>query len=472
MQRLPRLTHSALLALALAVPALAAQPAADVSHLPARPAPKWLTEGVMYQIWLRSFTPEGTLAAAAAHLPQLADLGVTVLYMPPVQLSDPDMRREFWSKRQKASGTNNPRNPYRISDYNQIDPEYGTDADLRQFVQAAHKLGMRVLLDLVYFHCGPTSPLLARPDFVKRDASGKVSTGNWNFPVLNFECQGLREYLWANMEHWVKNFDVDGFRCDVADSVPLDFWEEGRVRVERIKPDIAILAEGERRCANQLKAFDISYGFSWRSVTQAVFTSGKPASSLREHWEATRAKHPQGARFLRYTENHDIVNDMFRAEVVSGERGAAVLTAINFTLDGMPLIYNGQEIGDTSPQSIYADWPVGWQIACLPKCAAKLEVHKTLCRLRRAEPALHSGEVVWLDNDQPESVVSFLRRAGKDEIITLANLSSRPVSVTVKLPEGGTTVYRNLVTAKPDKITAGQDKPVPLANFDYFIGKR
>lgn len=463
---------SALVALVLIGPVVAAPPAVDVSKLPARPAPKWLTEGVLYQIWLRSFTPEGTLAAATARLPKIAELGATVIYLPPVQLSDPDMRREFWSTRQKASGTNNPRNPYRISDYNKIDPEYGTDADLREFVQTAHKLGMHVLLDLVYFHCGPTSPLLDRPGFVKRDESGKVFTGRWNFPVLNFECQGLREYLWANMEHWVKDFDVDGFRCDVADSVPLDFWEEGRIRVEKIKPDIVILAEGEGRYANQVKAFDISYAFSWRKATQAVFTRGQPVSTLRTLWETTRTKHPQGARFMRHTENHDIVNDMARAEVVAGERGAAALMAINFTLDGVPLIYNGQEFGDTSPQSIYAGWPVGWQTACLPKCAAKLEINKTLCRLRRSEPALNSGEVIWLDNDQPESVVSFVRRAGKDEILTLANLSSKPVTVTIKLPEGGTAEYRNLVTAKPAKITAGEGKPVSLANFEYFVGKR
>ena len=143
---------------------------------------------------------------------------------------------------------------------------------------------------------------------------------------------------------------------------------------------------------------------------------------------------PRGARFIRYTENHDIVNDLLRAEVVMGERGAAAMAIINFTLDGVPLLYNGQEIGDTSLQSIYARYPVRWEAACLPKAMAKFAFHQKLCQLRRAEPALSAGEVVWLDNDQPDAVISFARRTGDTEIVTIANLSNRKLKVQLELP--------------------------------------
>jgi glycosidase len=192
--------------------AAATEPATNLSSVTARPAPEWMTRGVMYQIWLRSFTTEGTLKAATQRLHLVADLGATIVYLCPVQLADDDLRPEFWSTRQKASGTRNPRNPYRIKDYDAIDPEYGTEADLRAFVAEAHRIGLRVLMDMVYFHCGPTSPLLDRPGFVKRTPDGKPFTGSWNFPVLDFGSAGLREHLWANMERWVKEFDVDGFR--------------------------------------------------------------------------------------------------------------------------------------------------------------------------------------------------------------------------------------------------------------------
>ncbi len=417
----------------LAGVAVAAEAPQNLSALPARASPEWMTRGVMYQVWLRGFTPEGTLKAATARLPQVAELGANIIYLCPVQLSDDDLRPEFWSKRQKESHTNNPRNPYRIKDYNLMDPEYGTEADLREFIATAHKLGQRVLLDLVYFHCGPTAVPMDKPGWVQREAGGKAATGSWNFPRLNFKSRELREHLWANMEHWVRDFDMDGFRCDVSDAIPLDFWEEARTRLEKIRPDLVILAEGQRK-DDQLKAFDLNYSFSWLSAVQAVFTKGQPASSLRTLWQKMHDERPRGARFIRYTENHDIVNDLLRAEVVMGERGAAAMAIINFTLDGVPLLYNGQEIGDTSLQSIYARYPVRWEAACLPKAMAKFAFHQKLCQLRRAEPALSAGEVVWLDNDQPDAVISFARRTGDTEIVTIANLSNRKLKVQLELP--------------------------------------
>lgn len=433
----------------------------------ARPSPEWLTRGVMYQVWLRGFTPEGTLRAATKRLPSVAELGANIIYLCPVQLQDADMRQEFWSKRQKASGTNNPRNPYRIKDYNRVDPEYGSEADLRAFIATAHKLGLRVLMDLVYFHCGPTSVLIKHLDYFKHDASGKISTGEWNFPVLDFNNRQLREHLWANMEHWVKDFDVDGFRCDVADAVPLDFWEEARLRLEPLRPDLVMLAEGERS-ANVLKAFDINYGFTWHHTMLTVFQRGEPVSSLRKLWERQCAARPRGARFIRYTENHDIVNDLLRAEVICGERGAAAMAVVNFTLDGVPLLYNGQEIGDTSPQSIYARWPVQWEAACLPKAKAKFAFHQKLCQLRRNEPALTGGEVVWLDNDQPDAIVSFLRRTGSDEIITVASLSNRKLKTQIALQEK----FGPLLADGAKVSSAAGTLALDLEAFGYVIAKK
>lgn len=459
--------HQLLLSFAVLATAHAAEPTKNLASFQARPSPDWLTRGVMYQVWLRGFTPEGTLRAATKRLPSVAELGANIIYLCPVQLADPDMRQEFWSKRQKASGTNNPRNPYRIKDYNRIDPEYGREADLRAFIATAHKLGMRVLLDLVYFHCGPTSPLMKERDFIQRDASGKPAMGSWNFPRLNFESRGLREHLWANMAHWVKDFDVDGFRCDVADAVPLDFWEEARARLEPLRPDLVMLAEGQRK-DDPLKAFDLNYSFSWLNAVHAVFERGQPASSLRTLWQKMHDERPRGARFIRYTENHDIVNDLLRAEMVMGERGAAAMTAVHFTLDGVPMLYNGQEIGDTSLQSIYARWPVKWEAACLPKAKAKFAFHQKFCQLRRTESALTSGEVVWLDNDQPDAVLSFLRRAGSEEIVTVASFSNSKLRVQVALPGK----FNALVHDGAKLGAVGGTLVLELDACSYFVGKK
>jgi glycosidase len=445
----------------------AAEPTQNLASLQARPSPEWLTRGVMYQVWLRGFTSEGTLRAATKRLPQVAELGANIIYLCPVYLQDADTRPDFWSPRQKASGTNNPRNPYRIEDYNRVDPEYGSEADLRAFIATAHKLGLRVLMDLVYTQTGPTCVLMNDPDFYQRDAAGNIVTTHYNFSRLNHRNDQLREYFWANMMHWVKDFDVDGFRCDTSDEVPLDFWEEARTRLEPLRPDLVMLAEGLRK-DDQLKAFDINYNRPWLDALRAVFTRGQPVSSLRVLLHKMRDERPRGARFIRFTEDHDNVNDMLRAEVVCGERGAAAMSVINFTLDGVPFLYNGQEIGGTSPQSIYERWPVRWEAAGRPKSKSKFAFYQKLCHLRRTEPALTGSEVVWLDNDQPDSVVSFLRRAGSEEIVTVANLSNHKLKTQVALPGKFGPLLSDGAKTVP---TAGK-LALDLEAFGYFVGKK
>lgn len=447
---------------------LAAEPAKQpLSSLSARPSPEWLTHGVIYQIWPRTFTREGTLKAATAKLPWIAELGATIVYLCPIMLSDDDPRREFWSTRQKASPANNPRNPYRMKDYFRVDPEYGTEADLHEFVTAAHKLNLKVMLDLVYFHAGPTWATTQPPEFCQRDAAGKPITGEWNFPRLNFKSQKLREHLWNNMIYWVKEFKIDGYRCDVADAVPLDFWEEGRARLDAIRPDLVILSEGQR-AADQVKAFDVSYGFSWYSTTENVVARGQSASSLRKLWEKQSSERPRGARFIRYTDNHDL----HRPDVVLGERGAAAMAVVNFTLDGVPFLYNGQEIGDATPQDLFSHWPIRWEATTLPKASGKLAFHRKLVHMRRSERALCEGQVVWLDNDQPDSVLSFLRRSQDGEILSVTNLSNRPVQVRVALPQEAAAAYNPLVSDRASVTSTPGAVSLKLGGFGYFVGKK
>ena len=227
----------------------------------ARTTPDWFRKGVMYQIQPRAFTVEGTIKAAEAKLPELAAMGVTVVYMCPVTAADDDPREDMWSPRQVKSGFNNPRNPYRTGDYFHVDPEYGTDEDLRSFVKAAHANGVKVLLDMVFLHCGPSARVLKdHPEYFSYDKDGKIVTEGWRFPKLDFTNRAVHEYFKANMVYWLADFDVDGFRCDVADCIPLDFWEEARDVCERIKDGIVILAEGCRH-ANTRHAFDANYNW-------------------------------------------------------------------------------------------------------------------------------------------------------------------------------------------------------------------
>jgi len=163
------------------------------------------------------------------------------------------------------------------------------------------------------------------------------------------------------------------------------------------------------------------------------------------------------------------VNDLRRADVVCGERGGLALLALNFTLDGVPMLYSGQEIADTSVQSIYAPWAIRWEAACLPKAQARYAAVQRLCQLRGSQPALTSGEVVWLDNDQPDAVLSFARRAGDQSTVTLVNLLNRTVKVRVS--GASAAAYQPLATSAKKPAAWAPAEPLTLEGFGYFIGK-
>lgn len=394
---------------------------------------------VIYQLFLRPFTPEGTLSAAATMLEHIKSLGVDFVYLCPVFWQDDEPLPEHWSDRQNQSGLGNPQNPYRIKDYFHVDPEYGTDGDLRAFVEKAHALGLRVLLDLVYYHCGPTAVFLQdHPDFVVRDENGAVRNGSWHFPELNFQSVGLREYLWENMEYFVREYGVDGYRCDVGDQVPLSFWEEGRRRLEALRPDIFMLNEGTNPA--YLSAFDVNYDFGWAGRLPKVCTGEQSAAQLKAYWESVAAKLPEKGLVLRSLDNHDIAHDSgsVRIEDRIGAQAVEACLTLNFTLDGVPFLYNGYEIGDNGLHSIYGNrfygktFLIHWHRALTTAGRERLEFVRGLASLRHSHPALSEGSVTWLAAG--EGALAFLRQGGGQNMVIAVNLRADPASLSLALP--------------------------------------
>ena len=430
-------------------------------HLPTPPvSPSWLTTGILYQIQLRCFSPEGTIRAAQVRLPKLAELGITTVYLCPCFVADDDPDVRFWSPRQKQSGMNNPRNPYRIKDFYHIDPEYGTVQDLKDFVKVAHTLNLRVLLDLVYLHCGPRAVFLdEHPDFIHRDEFGKPASSDWAFPCLNLDNPHLRDYLWSNMEWCIRTFDVDGFRCDVSDGIPLDFWEVGRIRIEKIKSDIGMLAEGLRP-NDQLKAFDLNYGWwggEWDQVTE-----------MKKSWEKLQKERPPGcAKFIRFIDNHDFANDAYdnRLEMRWGSAKVEAALVGIFTVDGVPFLYNGQEIADTSRHSLFGKTPINESQFTTPIGMARFAFCQQLCRLRKSEVALQRGALTWIDIEANPNVLAFERIDGSDRILVLINLSNQ--SSNVVLPEIEGPFVPLFSRAEMGDPLRG----MTLGAFGFFIGK-
>ncbi len=413
--------------------------------VPLRPWPDYAEKGVIYQLFLRQFTLDGTLKAAEKMLPHLASLGIDIVYLCPPVVADDDMDEEHWSDRQKKSGIPNPRNPYRLKDYFHVDPEYGTDQDLKDFVRRAHELGMKALLDLVYYHCGPTAVFLEEhPDYVKHNEDGSVRFGLWHFPELNFENPELREYLWKNMETSIRDFDFDGFRCDVAGSVPIDFWEEGRRRIEQIKPGgILMLAETAGNRKEQEKAFDISYGhtpYLLLKLMNGQFT----ARQYREEQTKADLERSQGVRLIRSTDNHDIASDHYekRAERIFPIRKNNAALALIFAMKGIPFLYNGQEIADGHRHSLWGsreyagNLGIAWEKAVTEEGRSRMEFLRNLIAARRSSPLLTRGSFEWIDNDCENNVLSFVRRLDGKTMLCVFNFSpaEQRVHVSADLP--------------------------------------
>ena len=389
-----------------------------------------LKDAVIYQINLRVFTKEGTLAAAEKFLPEVAETGADIVYLCPFMESDPDTDPAHWSIRQKRSLSGNPRNPYRISDFYKVDPEYGTEDDLRSFVKTAHSLNLKVMADLVYMHAGPSFGK-DHPEYVQKDDSGRVKLNSYKFCLLDFESPAAREYLWRNMEYWVREFDVDYYRCDVGGAVPLDFWVEGRKRVEKIKKPFLMLNEAEiqQRPADQDEAFDMNYSQWWTMLSlRDIFLYGMPAKALELAWNEADSARP-GAVVIRALEHHDTANDMYyaRMEKISSAKCEAAYV-LCYTVNGVPFLYNGCEYCDISRHSLFG-LPGQFTIDRSGDRTNRSAFLRKLAELHRTETAIRDGAMQWLENSAPESLCTWLRTAPDGEKIFCAvNLGNAAVS--------------------------------------------
>jgi glycosidase len=409
------------LALAALLCQLAAR-AEDPSRVPARTPPAWLREGVIYEIFPRDFSTAGDLNGVTARLDELKDLGVTILWTMPIHpIGDKFRKGEFGS-------------PYSIKDYYAVDPHYGTTEDYKRLVAEAHKRHLRVIMDLVANHTAWDSVMMRHPEFYKQDAEGKIipPVPEWtDVAGLNYASPQLRQYMIAMMKYWVQTCDVDGFRCDVASMVPTDFWEAARAQLESVKPDIMLLAEASKP-ELLVKAFDVDYSWPLMAALNDVLVKGAPASRVRASWEESQREFPRDSLHMRVTDDHDEP----RAVARFGLRGALAASALMFTLDGVPLLYNGMEVGDATESgdpALFDKLTIFWS----PKDRPPLRrIYRDLIRMRKEHAAFRNGNVLWLRNSNEDSLVTFKRADETNEFAVVINFCNRPIQGEVEIQHG------------------------------------
>ena len=409
-----------------------------------RPAPEYLKSAVVYQIVLRNFTRDGNFAQATRMLDHVRSLGVDAVYLSPFVEMDRDMDVSGWSQRQVKSGFNSPKNPYRISDYDKIDPEYGGDPDFKAFNDRAHALGMRVYMDLVYLHCGPNNVLKDMfPDAFQRNADGAVRMTAWHFPYVNLGSKNVRKYLIDSMLHWVR-LGCDGFRCDVGDEVPIEFWEEAVKACRAVKPDLVMINEGTKVEWLE-KVFDACYALPWSYTVRGCLVDrpelGPKGKDLPEKMNAVRdyeSKVPSSSLMFAFLDNHDTATDDWerrfdRVRPVEAGNAAFVLT---FLRRGLPLVFCGNEVADNALKSFLAPVEstrraaktVDWGRALEPDGRKRLALIRRLAELRHTDKVFSGGGQEWVTDGESQNCIAFVRRLDSERaVFVAANLSSSPV---------------------------------------------
>ncbi|MDJ0643932.1 MAG: alpha-amylase family glycosyl hydrolase [Erythrobacter sp.] len=380
-------------------------------------APEWSADAVIYQMNTRQFTREGTFAAAQEQLPRLADMGVDIIWLMPIHPIGEEQRKGTMGS------------PYAVKDYRGVNPDLGTEEEFRAFVDRAHELGLKVILDWVANHSAWDNPLtVEHPEWYTRTPEGEMMPPpgtDWSDVVdFDYSDPGLREYMTGSLAYWVREFDIDGYRADVAGFVPLDFWETARAELEAIKP-VFMLAEWETPDLHA-RAFNATYAWGWKEAMQELVAEGSGAGAMRGYYAGQHNTWPRSAYRMTYTDNHDQNSwDGVASEIYGPAYEAAI--ALSFVGPGLPLIYNGQEADLGKQLEFFEKDEIEWKVGRYD------DLFRTLIALRTEERALwngtHGAPMVDVPSGSDADVLSFVRGAKGDRVFAVFNLSPRAQSV-------------------------------------------
>jgi glycosidase len=367
----------------------------------------WALRANIYEVNLRQYTKEGTLQAFAAHLPRLADMGVTVLwFMPITPISLKGRLGTLGSY-------------YACSDYTSINSEFGTEQEFIAVVHAAHKLGMKVIIDWVANHTGQDHVwTISNPNFYIQDDHGNFTERNgWSDVIdLNYDNQQMRTAMIDAMRYWVDTAGIDGFRCDMAHLVPLDFWIEARQALDAVKP-LYWLAECED--TRYFEAFDTTYAWAFMHASGSIHRHEPNLNPVLEQLKLYASEGPNTQK-LFFTSNHD-ENSWNGTEYEKYGVTAKAWAVFTATWGGLPLVYSGQEIPNHKRLSFFEKDELDWSLQT--KQPAVHGFYKALFSLRAQNDAMVLGQPEMLQTPYPNSIIAFIKKHQNNIVLVLLNIS-------------------------------------------------
>ncbi len=418
-------------------------------------SPEWLKNATIYELNVRQFSPEGNFKAIEKQLSRLKKMGIDIIWLMPINpIGEINRKGSLGSY-------------YSVKDYLAVNPEFGTKNDFRDLVNAIHAQGMHIIIDWVANHSSWDNHLVKdHPDWYARTREGKFRPTPWRDydDIIEFDYTkpALRKYMTDAMKFWVKEYDIDGFRCDVASFVPIDFWVNARQELDEIKP-VFMLAEAMDKELHR-KAFDATYAWELWSITHQIATQNKSIKALTEGYIAEHISiFPKEAIRMNFTDNHD-KNSWEGTQYSNFGKSLPAMMVLMTMMDGMPLVYNGQEAGLDLSLKFFDKDPIFW------KKHENEEIYTQLFALKHKNQALWNGkwggEMVRIMNDKMDEVLSFVREKNREKVLTVINLSNKTVTATMDTHYDSGT-YTNLFSGK--EFTLPKNLTLTMQPWEYLV---
>ena len=372
---------------------------------------------IMYEVNIRGFSPQHNLEGVVNRLDSIKSLGVNVIWLMPLYPVG------------KLHAVPPMGSPYSVQNYEAVNPDFGTLNDLRTLVSDAHEKGMAVMLDWVADHTSWDNVWISNKSWYQQDAAGNIISPpgqTWtDVAALNYNNTDMRQAMISAMKYWILTANVDGFRCDYVDGPPLDFWKQAMDSLQTMTPHHKLILLAETETPTIFTAgFQMEYAWNYYTALKNVFGNGQSASTLFSTNSSENSTVPANSFMLRFTSNHDEdLDDNTPLALFNSKQGSMAAFVLVSYMGGVPLVYDGQEVGDPVQIPIFDTSTINW--SANPDMVI---AYKKLLNFRNTNDAVKDGSLVPFNNSD---VVSFERISGADTVLVLVNV--RNTSVTYSL---------------------------------------
>ena len=419
---------------------------------------EWKHHTNIYEVNLRQYTKEGTFRAFEKEMPRLKEMGVKTLWLMPITPISQKVKKGTMGSQ------------YAAHDYVSINPEFGNLEDFKHLVDEAHKMGFNVIIDWVANHTGWDHVWTkSHPEYYLKDSKTndfQIASGMDDIIELDYKNPAMRQAMIDAMKFWVKETNIDGFRCDLASWVEVDFWQQARPEVEKIKPLFFIGEFDELDNPDYGKVFDASYSWTWMHKTADYYKKDLPLSELKDLLIKYSAIGDQSMRAW-FTTNHD-ENTWNGTEYEKYGLIAKPLAVFSATWNGVPLLYSGQELPNMKRLEFFEKDVINWngnnQMASF---------YQTLLNLKSTNPALRGGDsnvtTYLLKTSADDKILAYVRKNGKDEVLVVLNMSKEAVNFKIE-DEQVSGSFKNVFDQT--KRDFSRDKNFEMKAGDYAVFER